>query len=122
VLVAAAGLLLGLGCLWIRVAWLQIGRHAFYAERAERNQEQRVLIRATRGELRDRHGRPLARDLPTYSISAAPREMPDAPAVARELARILDLDPRRLARDFANRPRSGRTSTCCSWFRSARPA
>ena len=85
---AAAGLLLGLGCLWIRVAWLQIGRHAFYAERAERNQEQRVLIRATRGELRDRHGRPLARDLPTYSISAAPREMPDAPAVAPELAFI----------------------------------
>ena len=102
---AAAGLLLGLGCLWIRVAWLQIGRHAFYAERAERNQEQRVLIRATRGELRDRHGRPLARDLPTYSISAAPREMPDAPAVATELARILDLDPRRLARAFATRPR-----------------
>src|SRR5207249_11754365 len=90
VLVAAAGLLLGLGCLWIRVAWLQIGRHAFYAERAERNQEQRVLIRATRGELRDRHGRPPARDLPTYSISAAPHETTDAPAVALQLAPVLD--------------------------------
>lgn len=102
---AAAGLFLGLACLWLRVAWLQVGLHGLYEARAERNQEQRVLIRATRGELLDRHGRPLARDLPTYSVSAAPREMQDAPAVARALAKILGLDPRRLERDFGAKPR-----------------
>src|SRR5258706_5422553 len=105
VLVAAAGLFLGLACLWLRVAWLQVGLHGLYAERAERNQEQRVLIRPTRGELLDRHGRPLARDLPTYSVSAAPREMQDAPAAARALAKILGLDPRRLEREFHAKPR-----------------
>ncbi len=105
VLVAAAGLLLGLVAIWLRVGWLQVVRHAYYAERAERNQEQRVLIRPARGELLDRHGRPLARDLPTYSVSAAPREMQDPPGVARALAKILGLDPRRLERDFHARPR-----------------
>ena len=102
---AAAGLFLGLVLLWVRVAWLQVGLHAFYEARAERNQEQRVLIRATRGDLLDRHGRPLARDLPTYSISAAPREMKDAPAVARALAKIVGLDARRVERAFAAKPR-----------------
>ncbi len=102
---AAAGLFLGLACLWLRVAWLQVGLHGLYVERAERNQEQRVLIRPTRGELLDRHGRPLARDLPTYSVSAAPREMQDAPAAARALAKILGLDPRRLEREFHAKPR-----------------
>ena len=102
---AAAGLFLGLACLWARVAWLQIAVHGSFEARAERNQEQRVLIRPERGELRDRRGRPLARDLPTYSIAAAPREMKDARAVARQLASLTGLDPRRLERDFAARPR-----------------
>src|SRR5205085_9732894 len=105
VLVAAAGLVAGVALLWLRVGWLQLGLHGFYVERAERNQEQRVLIRPARGNLLDRHGRPLARDLATWSVSAAPREMGDPPAVARELAGLLDLDPRRLVRDFAAKPR-----------------
>ena len=102
---AAAGLFLGLLLLWLRVAWLQVVEHGTYEARAERNQEQRVRIRPERGELRDRRGRPLARDLPTYSIAAAPREMKDARAVARQLAGLTGLDPRRLERDFAARPR-----------------
>src|SRR5437773_1263497 len=103
VLVAAAGLFLGLACLWARAAWLQVFRHSHYAERAERNQELRVLLEPVRGPLLDRRGRPLARDLLTYSISAAPREMKDPRATARVLARALGLDPARLARAFAAR-------------------
>ena len=102
---AAAGLFVLLAALWVRVAWLQLVMHAAYEERAERNQEQRVLIRPARGELVDRHNRPLARDLPTYSISAAPREMKDARGVARAMARILGMEGRRLERDFDARPR-----------------
>jgi cell division protein FtsI/penicillin-binding protein 2 len=105
VLVVAAGLFLGLSLLWLRVGWLQVVRHAHYRARAERNHDQRVLIHPTRGQLLDRHGRPLARDLPSYSISAAPREMKNARATARELAKVLDLDPRKLERRFAARPR-----------------
>jgi cell division protein FtsI/penicillin-binding protein 2 len=105
VLVAAAGLFLGLLALWLRVAWLQVVEHAHYAERAELNQEQRVLVRPVRGELLDRRGRPLARDLLTWSVSAAPREMADPVVVARGLAAILHLDGRRLAREFRAHPR-----------------
>jgi cell division protein FtsI/penicillin-binding protein 2 len=105
VLVAAAGLFLGMVVLWLRVAWLQIVEHGYYAERADRNQEQRVLLKPGRGVLTDRRGRVLARDLPTYSISAAPREMEDPRATARQLAEILRLDPRQLERGFVAKPR-----------------
>ena len=102
---AAAGLLLGLVVLWLRVGWLQVARHSYYAGRAELNQEQRVLIRPVRGELLDRRGRPLARDLLTCSVSAAPREMADPAVVARGLAALLHLDARRLAAEFRAHPR-----------------
>ena len=105
VLVAAAGLLFGLVAIWLRVAWLQIVRHDYYVGRADLNQEQRVLLRPTRGNLLDRRGRALARDLLTYSISAAPREMTQPRATARALAALLDENPRRLEQAFARQPR-----------------
>lgn len=96
VLVAAAGLLFGLVVVWLRVGWLQIARHDHYAERADLNQEQRVLQRPTRGNLLDREGQVLARDLMTYSVSGAPREMPDPRGTACALAALLEEPPARL--------------------------
>jgi cell division protein FtsI/penicillin-binding protein 2 len=103
VLMAAAGLFLCLLTLWARLVWLQIVCHERFEARAERNQEQRVLLPPVRGELLDRHGRPLARDLVTCAISAAPGEMKDKRATARELGRLLGKDPRVLERAFARR-------------------
>jgi len=105
VLVAAAGLLLSLLVLWARLVWLQIVCHPRFEARAERNQEQRVLLPPMRGELLDRHGRPLARDLVTCAISAAPGEMKDRQAASLELGRVLGRDPRILERAFARRSR-----------------
>ncbi len=105
VLVAAAGLLVGFIGLWLRAGWLQLVQHSHFEARAERNQEQRVLEAPVRGELLDRHGRPLARDLLTCSISAAPKEMVDANGTARDLARVLNLNPRSLIAQFKTRPR-----------------
>jgi len=105
VLVAAAGLFFCLIVLWARLVWLQVVCHERFEARAERNQEQRVLLPPVRGELLDRHGRPLARDLLTCAISAAPGEMKDGAAVARDLGRVLGRDPRVLERAFARRPR-----------------
>jgi cell division protein FtsI/penicillin-binding protein 2 len=105
VLVAAAGLLFGLLALWLRVAWLQVVRHGYYEARADRNQEQRILLKPSRGRLIDRRGRVMARDLLTYSISAAPREMAHPRRTARQLAAILGRDARKLEREFAAKPR-----------------
>ncbi len=102
---AAAGLFLGLLAIWLRVAWLQVVEHERFAERADRNQEQRVLLRPVRGQLLDRRGRLLARDLLTYSVSAAPREMQRPARTARDLARVLGMKATRLERAFARRPR-----------------
>lgn len=101
----AAGLLAGLVCLWLRIGWLQVVCHSDYERRAERIQEVRVLVPPVRGQLLDRWGRPLARDLLTYSISAAPREMKNPRATAGDLARVLGHDPVKLAREFTARPR-----------------
>src|SRR5258706_2283108 len=102
---AAAGLLLAFAGLALRVFWLQVPLHGLFEMRAERNQEQRVLQPPVRGDILDRNGRPLARDLLTCSISAAPREMDDAAGTARQLARTLGLQGPALLRRFQTRPR-----------------
>lgn len=102
---AAAGLFAGLIGVWLRIFWLQVVEHNFYSARADVIQEQRVLLRPVRGNLEDRRGRVLAKDLVTYSVSAAPAEMLNAGATARQLAALLGLDPRKLQRSFAQRPR-----------------
>ncbi len=101
----AAGLLFGFAMLWLRAGWLQIAQHRHYAERAERNQEQRVLVRPVRGQLLDRYGEPLAHDLVTYSVSAAPREMANPRTTAGDLAKTLGIAPKKLEREFTRRPR-----------------
>jgi cell division protein FtsI/penicillin-binding protein 2 len=105
VLVAAAGLFIGLALLWARVAWLQLVCHAHFVQRAEENQEQRVLQKPVRGNLLDRRGRLLARDLQTYRLSVAPREMRDVRVTARDLGRLLGRPQRALLREFERRPR-----------------
>jgi len=100
VLVAAAGLFLGILALWLRVGWLQVVAHEQYAARAERNHQQRVLVRPDRGDLLDRRGRPLAHDLQTYTLTAAPRELENPRAAAREVAKRLRVPVRRVEREF----------------------
>ena len=63
VLLTAAGLFLGLGCLWARVAYLQTVLHEHYAARARENQEHHEKILPRRGVITDRRGKVLA--LPT---------------------------------------------------------
>jgi cell division protein FtsI/penicillin-binding protein 2 len=101
VLVAAAGLFLGLALVWLRVGWLAVVQHQEYEQRAERNQELRVLVPPIRGDLLDRHGRPLAQDLLTYSVAAVAAEMSDPAACAATLGRLLHRNPHVLEHQFA---------------------
>ena len=89
VLLAAAGLLLGLMCLWVRVAWLQLGLHSHFVARAAANQQLRLKLIPKRGELLDRHGKVLARDLLVSRVAVYRPQLENIPLVAAKLAPIL---------------------------------
>lgn len=101
VLVAAAGLFVGLLCLWARVAWLQLGMHDHFTRRAAENQIERRPIVPHRGLLLDRQGRPLARDLHTSEIAIYRPQLASAKIAAAKLAPVLGVDRRRLERRIA---------------------
>lgn len=89
VLLAAAGLLVGLLCLWVRVAWLQLALHGHFVERAAQNQELRLKLVPKRGELVDRQGRVLAHDLLVSRIAVYRPQLHGIPQVAAKLAPLL---------------------------------
>jgi cell division protein FtsI (penicillin-binding protein 3) len=57
-----------------------------------------VEIRAPRGEIRDRRGRPLALSLPLDSVSVNPMQTPEDPITAGILGPILELDQAEIRR------------------------
>jgi cell division protein FtsI/penicillin-binding protein 2 len=89
VLTAAAGLFLGLLCLWVRVGWLQVGLHGHFVARAAENQLQRLKLIPKRGELLDRKGRVLAHDLLVSRVAVYRPQLKDLPRVAAKLAPAL---------------------------------
>ena len=101
VLVAAAGLFLGLVLLWLRVAWLQIGMHEHFASRANENQIEHHPLVPRRGPLLDRRGRLLAQDLHTSDVAIYPPQLQSARQAAARLAPLLGEDRRRLQRRIA---------------------
>jgi cell division protein FtsI/penicillin-binding protein 2 len=101
---AAVVVLLAGAAVVLRLGFLQVVRHGYYAERAEVNQQERVPLAPARGEIKDRRGNLLAQDQRTYSLIAVPRNMPDPARMARRLARALDLDEKKLAAEFRRRP------------------
>ena len=86
VLLAAAGLFLGLGCLWVRVAILQTALHGHFAARARENQEHHEKLLSRRGVITDRRGKVLAHDIGVSQVAIYPPQLTDAAAAARVLA------------------------------------
>ena len=89
VLLAAAGLSLGLLCLWVRVAWLQLALHEHFVARAAQNQELRLKLVPKRGELLDRQGLVLAHDLLVSRIAVYRPQLKSIPLVAARLGPLL---------------------------------
>jgi cell division protein FtsI/penicillin-binding protein 2 len=100
VLVVAAGLLLLLTVLWVRVAWLQTALHGHFATRAEKNQQHREKILPRRGALLDRAGRTLAQDMRVSQIAVYRPQLRDPAAAARALAPVLRMDEKQLRRQL----------------------
>lgn len=101
VLVVAAGLFLFLLTLWGRTAWLQVVLHQQFLARAQENQQVRKKVLPRRGELRDRQGRVLARDMRVSHVAVYRPQLADAAAAARQLAPVLGIDARTLRRTLA---------------------
>jgi len=96
--VLLALLALWIGAITVRLYHLQVNRHDEFARRAERQQQRVIELDPPRGTIYDARGRELAVSVEVESAFAVPREVPDARAAARALARALDLDGTKLER------------------------
>ncbi len=76
-----------------KLFWLQIVRHAEYAEKAEKQQQRTFEVAPRRGILYDRNLHELAMTVLADSIYADPNQIPDKPSAARTLAAIVHTDP-----------------------------
>ncbi len=88
--------------LWFAVVWaaaifgrllqLQILEHSELRRLADSQHQRNLEVRAPRGAIFDRGGRPLAMSLPVDSVAVDPRQIKDPVVAAGILAGVLDLD------------------------------
>jgi cell division protein FtsI (penicillin-binding protein 3) len=84
-----------------RSLYLQAFNNDFLADKGRARFERVIDISATRGRITDRHGDVLAVSTPVRSIWAVPEDVELAPAQARSLASLLELDVREINRKLA---------------------
>jgi len=85
------GVLLGLALLVGRAAQVQILHGRRWAEEAQAQRTERIVLQARRGALYDRHGTPLAVTQETYHVGIAPNELRDPAADGALISRRLGL-------------------------------
>src|SRR5204862_7789347 len=85
------GVLVGLALLVGRAAQVQILHGRRWAEEAQAQRTERIVLQARRGTLSDRHGTPLALTQETYHVGVAPNELRDAARDGALIARQLGL-------------------------------
>lgn len=81
-----------------RVVYLQVIQGPELAHRAERQHERSIAVEAERGTIYDRKGHILATDLTVPSLYAVPSMIDNPVSIARELAVVLGMDARLLAK------------------------
>ncbi|MEK6719173.1 MAG: penicillin-binding protein 2 [Chloroflexota bacterium] len=93
--VFSIALLLGIGLLAARLAYLQIALGADYAVLSTGNRTVAQAIPSSRGLIYDRAGRVLVTNIPTYAVKIRPADLPFSlrDAVVSRLAALVGLDP-----------------------------
>jgi len=94
-------LLVGFVALIVRSLYLQVFQNDFLQKKGESRYERVIEISATRGRILDRHGDVLAVSAPVKAIWAIPEDADLAPAQARQLGRLLEMDVRELNRKLS---------------------
>jgi penicillin-binding protein 2 len=88
------------GVIFFRLWYLQVLSGDKYEAQAQNNRVREIKVQAPRGEIVDRHGQPLVENRSSLSIKLTPDKLPDdlgeREEVYRRLAKLLNLNPRRL--------------------------
>jgi penicillin-binding protein 2 len=88
--------------IFFRLWYLQVLSGDNYVAAARENRVREIKVQAPRGEIVDRHGVPLVVNRNSLSIKLTPDKLParlaDRELVYRKLAKLMDLNPRRLTR------------------------
>ncbi len=98
--------LLFVGALGARMQFLQVDQADQFRLLAEENRINVRLIPPARGEVFDRNGIPLARNVPSYRIVVVREDAGDVENVISRLGKIVDLDAEELERAMAEIKRS----------------
>src|SRR5438046_3200979 len=88
------GVFVALALLAVRAAQVQLLEGRRWAEEAQAQRTERIVLQARRGTLSDRHGTPLALTQETYHVGVAPNELRDAARDGALIARQLGLTGR----------------------------
>jgi cell division protein FtsI (penicillin-binding protein 3) len=92
--VVEVGVFVGLALLVGRAAQVQLIHGRRWAEEAQAQRTERIVLAARRGTLYDRHGTPLAVTQETYHVGIAPNELRDAAVDGALISRRLGLAAR----------------------------
>lgn len=95
----------------VRAVYVQVIHEDFYRNQGQQRQIRTVEIPASRGDLLDRHGDPLAISAPIPSLFGNPKDMASQPEQVRQIASLLGMDATRLSKRIANDVVRGRVFT-----------
>lgn len=82
--------------LFIRLCYLQLFEHSFYATQSKRNFINIIPVRPDRGIIYDRNGVILAKNLPVYSLMIIPGHVKNMKETLRSLQKIISLTPQEI--------------------------
>ncbi len=74
--IAIVLVIIALGLLVGRAFWMQVSNHEKYLALAERNRLRKEVLQPTRGVIRDREGKILADNVPTFDVAVTPIDLP----------------------------------------------
>lgn len=94
-----------------RAVYVQVIHEDFYRNQGQQRQIRTVEIAASRGDLLDRHGDPLAISAPIPSLFGNPKDMASQPEQMRKIAGLLGIDAARLNQRIASDVDRGRVFT-----------
>lgn len=89
-------ILIFFGILLIRLMYLQIIEHSFYATLSKRNVISIIPVKPKRGIIYDRNGVVLAKNIPVYSLMVIPGRVKNMKATIQGLTKIVDLTPQEI--------------------------